>query len=73
MSGEGSVQSLVNRLAPRRLERVPVILQLTPTDCGAACLAMALDGPNHFRNPTRKPARYLVALANDPLAARRRP
>lgn len=37
------------------------------------CLAMSLDGPTHFRNPTRKPARYLVALANDPLPARRKP
>lgn len=37
------------------------------------CLAMQLDGPTRFRNPTRKPARYLVALANDPLAARRKP
>ena len=27
------------------------------------CLAMPMDGPNHFRNPTRKPARYLVAIA----------
>jgi transcriptional regulator with XRE-family HTH domain len=35
------------------------------------CLAMQLDGPTSFRNPTRKPARYLVALASDPLAARR--
>lgn len=37
------------------------------------CLAMALDGPTSFRNPTRKPARYLVALANDTPAARRKP
>lgn len=41
--------------------------RLEPGDC----LAMQLDGPTSFRNPTRKPARYLVALANDPLAARR--
>ena len=26
------------------------------------CLAMQLDGPIVYRNPTRKPARYLVAL-----------
>jgi len=26
------------------------------------CLAMRLDGPIVYRNPTRKPARYLVAL-----------
>ena len=27
------------------------------------CLAMRLDQPIVYRNPTRKPARYLVALA----------
>jgi ABC-type bacteriocin/lantibiotic exporter with double-glycine peptidase domain len=32
-------------LGARRRTRVPVILQLTPTDCGAACLAMTLE---HF-------------------------
>lgn len=37
------------------------------------CLAMALDEPTHFRNPTRRPARYLVALANDPRPARSKP
>ena len=30
-------------LGARRRRRVPVILQLTPTDCGAACLAMTLE------------------------------
>lgn len=28
------------------------------------CLTMRLDAPITFRNPTRKPARYLVALVN---------
>jgi transcriptional regulator with XRE-family HTH domain len=28
------------------------------------CLAMRLDGPLEYRNPTRKPARYAVVLAN---------
>jgi ABC-type bacteriocin/lantibiotic exporter with double-glycine peptidase domain len=42
MSGDGA-QSLIGRLVPRPAGRVPVILQLTPTDCGAACLAMALE------------------------------
>ena len=42
MSGDGA-QSLLARLVPRPAGRVPVILQLTPTDCGAACLAMALE------------------------------
>lgn len=28
------------------------------------CLAMRLDGPVSYRNPTRKPARYLVALTS---------
>src|SRR5690348_16497489 len=30
-------------LGNRRRKRVPTILQLTPTDCGAACLAMTLE------------------------------
>ena len=36
------------------------------------CLAMRLDGPVVYRNPTRKPTRYLVALASLPLMPRRR-
>jgi transcriptional regulator with XRE-family HTH domain len=32
------------------------------------CLAMRLDGPVAFHNPTRRPARYLVALAADALS-----
>ena len=32
------------------------------------CLAMRLDRPIVYRNPTRKRARYLVALANAPAA-----
>lgn len=35
------------------------------------CLAMRLDCPTAFRNPTRKPARYMVALASLPLDKRR--
>jgi transcriptional regulator with XRE-family HTH domain len=36
------------------------------------CLAMRLDRPIVYRNPTRKPARYLVALATpSPVPARR--
>jgi transcriptional regulator with XRE-family HTH domain len=30
------------------------------------CLAMRLDGPVQFHNPTRKPARYAVVIANEP-------
>jgi transcriptional regulator with XRE-family HTH domain len=29
------------------------------------CLAMQLTGPMEYRNPTRKPARYAVVIAND--------
>ena len=36
------------------------------------CLAMQLDQPIVFRNPTRKPARYLVALATLPFTPTRR-
>ena len=43
MSGESGAQGLIGRLVPRAPGRIPVILQLTPTDCGAACLAMALE------------------------------
>lgn len=35
--------------AGRRLRRVPVVLQLTAVECGAACLAMILS---HFGRPT---------------------
>jgi quercetin dioxygenase-like cupin family protein len=29
------------------------------------CLAMRLDGPTMFHNPTRKPTRYAVVMASD--------
>lgn len=35
------------------------------------CLAMQLDGPTMFHNPTRKPARYAVVIACDPPLRRR--
>jgi transcriptional regulator with XRE-family HTH domain len=35
------------------------------------CLAMKLDAPVAYRNPTRKPARYLVAIATTAALARR--
>jgi transcriptional regulator with XRE-family HTH domain len=34
------------------------------------CLAMELDRPTLFHNPTRKPARYAVVIACDPSARR---
>ena len=34
------------------------------------CLAMQLDRPTMFHNPTRKPARYTVVVASEPLARR---
>jgi len=34
------------------------------------CLAMRLDGPVQFRNPTRKPARYAVVIATEAAAPR---
>ncbi|HUG22415.1 helix-turn-helix domain-containing protein [Piscinibacter sp.] len=36
------------------------------------CLAMRLDRPIVYRNPTRRPARYLVALATLPFTTPRR-
>jgi transcriptional regulator with XRE-family HTH domain len=36
------------------------------------CLAMVLDGPTAFHNPTKKPARYLVVVVAEP-SARRQP
>ena len=36
------------------------------------CLAMRLDRPIVYRNPTRKPARYLVALATLPFTSSRK-
>jgi len=34
------------------------------------CLAMQLDGPTMFHNPTRKPTRYAVVIASEPLPRR---
>lgn len=34
------------------------------------CLAMQLDRPTMFHNPTRKPARYAVVIASEPHARR---
>jgi transcriptional regulator with XRE-family HTH domain len=34
------------------------------------CLAMQLDQPTMFHNPTRKPARYAVVVASEPLPRR---
>jgi transcriptional regulator with XRE-family HTH domain len=34
------------------------------------CLAMQLDGPTLFHNPTRKPARYAVVVAAEPTPKR---
>ena len=36
------------------------------------CLAMQLNAPTAFHNPTRKPARYIVVLTTDRSAAARR-
>jgi len=36
------------------------------------CLAMRLDRPIVYRNPSRRPARYLVALVNLPFTPERR-
>ncbi len=36
------------------------------------CIAMKLDEPIVYRNPTRRPARYLVALVNLPFVSARR-
>jgi hypothetical protein len=36
------------------------------------CLAMRLDQPIVYRNPTRRPARYLVALVSLPFTPPRR-
>jgi uncharacterized cupin superfamily protein len=34
------------------------------------CLAMQIDGPTMFHNPSRKPARYAVVIASEPPARR---
>jgi hypothetical protein len=34
------------------------------------CLAMQLDRPMSFHNPTRKPARYAVVIASESAARR---
>jgi transcriptional regulator with XRE-family HTH domain len=35
------------------------------------CLAMQLDGPTMFHNPTREPARYAVVIVSEPPARKR--
>jgi transcriptional regulator with XRE-family HTH domain len=35
------------------------------------CLAMQLEGPTMFHNPTRKPARYALVIVSDPSARKR--
>jgi transcriptional regulator with XRE-family HTH domain len=59
---DGTMEVTLGNAAPWRLET-------------GDCLAMRLDQPIVYRNPTRKPARYLVALATLPFspAARRSP
>ena len=34
------------------------------------CLAMVLDRPHMFHNPTKKPARYLVVNSAEPMSRR---
>jgi uncharacterized cupin superfamily protein len=34
------------------------------------CMAMELDVPTMFHNPTRKPARYAVVIASEPSSRR---
>lgn len=34
------------------------------------CLAMQLDGPTMFHNPTPKPARYVVVMAGENVSTR---
>ena len=43
MSSEPNLTAALGRLVPRKPGKIPIILQLTPTDCGAACLSMALE------------------------------
>jgi transcriptional regulator with XRE-family HTH domain len=55
---EGSVEVTVGRVTHRLSE--------------GDCLAMQLDHPTAFRNPTRKPARYAVVIATERVRAPRR-
>jgi transcriptional regulator with XRE-family HTH domain len=55
---EGSIEVTVGRVTHRLSE--------------GDCLAMQLDQPTGFRNPTRKPARYAVVIATERVRAPRR-
>src|SRR5262245_1051850 len=55
---EGSIEVTVGRLTHRLFD--------------GDCLAMQLDQPTAFRNPTRKPARYAVVIATERVRAARR-
>ena len=50
---EGAMELTVGSARPQRLE-------------AGDCLAMELNVPMVFRNPTRKPARYVVVNVTDP-------
>jgi ATP-binding cassette subfamily B protein len=59
----------LRKLAPGGAGRVPVILQLTPTDCGAACLAMVLE--LHGKRLPLEHVRAAVGAGRSGVSARR--
>jgi transcriptional regulator with XRE-family HTH domain len=66
-TGDGVIQQQVWLLdGAMELTHAGQTWRLEPGDC----LAMRLDGPVQFRNPTRRPARYAVVIANEAVALR---
>ncbi len=57
------------KLARRSGREVPVILQLTPTDCGASCLAMALE--HHGKKLPIEDVRTAVGAGKSGVTARK--
>ncbi|MFI5308863.1 MAG: peptidase domain-containing ABC transporter, partial [Polyangiales bacterium] len=61
--------AVFRKLAPGARGKLPVILQLTPTDCGAACLAMTLE--LHGKKLPIEEVRAAVSAGRGGVSARR--
>lgn len=55
---DGSIEVTLGRQTPQRLR-------------AGDCLAMQLNQPMVYRNPTRKPARYIVVIVTEPAGSRK--
>src|SRR3954451_17237699 len=61
--------AVLRKLAPAPEGQVPVLLQLTPTDCGATCLAIVLE--YHGKRLPIEEVRAVLASGRTGVTARR--